>query len=264
MVHKNCSSDDLKEITSQIQLSRCLKQIHDENNKNNEKEGFPTPLITVYISSIFTGSKEENNNNDEEDDEDKDNIDIIKKIYIESKNLEKQRILKNVNEKYPELNLNINDFDVIPGGPYIDSNKEPDKDDINAELYWWSINELMDKFLFLVRTNKKKMESKDMINMIKFLFEIFQGIDTLNDEFNLEEFLKTYLTKKFEEYSQKKFMEKLELIKDDIIINFNQYLEIINDVEKAKKSLKECFDKNIDLYKKLIGDKIESFINLSV
>ena len=108
------------------------------------------------------------------------------------------------------------------------------------------------------------MESKDMINMIKFLFEIFQGIDTLNDEFNLEEFLKTYLTKKFEEYSQKKFMEKLELIKDDIIINFNQYLEIINDVEKAKKSLKECFDKNIDLYKKLIGDKIESFINLSV
>ena len=264
MVHQNCSSDDLKEITSQIQLSRCLKQIHDENNKNNEKEGFPTPLITVYISSIFTGSKEENNNNDEEDDEDKGDIDIIKKIYIESKNLEKQRILKNVNEKYPELNLNINDFDVIPGGPYINSNKEPDKDDINAELYWWSINELMDKFLFLVRTNKKKMESKDMINMIKFLFEIFQGIDTLNDEFNLEEFLKTYLTKKFEEYSQKKFMEKLELIKDDIIINFNQYLEIINDVEKAKKSLKECFDKNIDLYKKLIGDKIESFINLSV
>ena len=69
----------------------------------------------------------------------------------------------------------------------------------------------MDKFLFLVRTNKKKMESKDMINMIKFLFEIFQGIDTLNDEFNLEEFLKTYLTKKFEEYSKKKIHEKIRI-----------------------------------------------------
>ena len=263
MVHKNCSVDDVKEITSQIQLSRCLKQIHDENNKNNENEEFPTPLITVYISNIFTGSKDKNKYNEEDnEEEDNDDIDIIKKKYLESKDSEKQRIFKNVNEKYPELNLNINDFDVIPGGPYIDSNKEPEKDDINADLYWWSINELLKKFLY--NTGRKKMESKEMINMIKFLFEIFQGIDTLNDDFNLEEFLKTYLAKKFDEYSQKKFTEKLELIKDDLIINFSKYLEIINDAEKAKKSLSECFDKNIDLYKKLIGEKIDNFINLSV
>ena len=82
------------------------------------------------------------------------------------------------------------------------------------------------------------MDSKEVINIIKFLFEIFQGVNTLND-FNLEEFLKTYLTQKFEKYSQKKFTEKLKKIKDDIITNFNSYLEIINDGEKAKKSLKQ-------------------------
>ena len=262
MVRQNCNINDVKEITSQIQLSRCLKQIHDENNKNNEIEGFPTPLIAVYISNIFTGKKDKNYYNEDNDEDDEDNFENIKQKYEESKSEEKQRIFKSVNEKYPELNLGINDFDVIPGGPYFDSNKEPEKDDINAELYWWSINQLMRKFIYV--SEKRILEAKNMINMIKFLFGIFQGIDIIDDDFNLEEYLKTYLTKKFDEYSQSKFAEKLELIKDDLIINFNKYLEIINDVEKAKKSLGECFDNNIDLYRKLIGEKVEHFINLSV
>ena len=262
MVRQNCNINDVKEITSHIQLSRCLKQIHDENNKNNEIEGFPTPLIAVYISNIFTGKKDKNYYNEDNDEDDEDNFENIKQKYEESKSEEKQRIFKSVNEKYPELNLGINDFDVIPGGPYFDSNKEPEKDDINAELYWWSINQLMRKFIYV--SEKRILEAKNMINMIKFLFDIFQGIDIIDDDFNLEEYLKTYLTKKFDEYSQRKFAEKLELIKDDLIINFNKYLEIINDVEKAKKSLNECFDNNIDLYRKLIGEKVEHFINLSV
>ena len=262
MVRQNCNINDVKEITSQIQLSRCLKQIHDENNKNNEIEGFPTPLIAVYISNIFTGKKDKNYYNEDNDEDDDDNFENIKQKYEESKSEEKQRIFKSVNEKYPELNLGINDFDVIPGGPYFDSNKEPEKDDINAELYWWSINQLMRKFIYV--SEKRILEAKNMINMIKFLFDIFQGIDIIDVDFNLEEYLKTYLTKKFDEYSQRKFAEKLELIKDDLIINFNKYLEIINDVEKAKKSLNECFDNNIDLYRKLIGEKVEHFINLSV
>lgn len=62
--------------------------------------------------------------------------------------------------------------------------------------------------------------------MIRFLFEIFQGAKTLGEDFNLEEFLKDQL-------------------KDDIKINFNQYLEIINGIEKAKKSLNECLDEKI-------------------
>lgn len=158
----------------------------------------------------------------------------------------------------------MKDFDVIPGGPYDNNcNKEPDHEDINAQLYWWSINLLMEKLFYIPR---RKINSKEIINMIKFLFEIFQGVESLNDDyiFNLEEFLKEYLTQKFENYSKKKFDEKLDKIKNDIKTNFIEYLGIINDSEKAKKSLNECFDQNIELYKRLIKDKVESFIDLHV
>ena len=264
MVNKNCNVNDVKEICSQIQLSRCLKQINEENNNDEKNEGFPTPFITVYISNIFIGDNDKNkygDSDDEDDNDDDDNLVSMKNKYLDSKEKEKQRIYKAVSEKYPNLNLQINDFDVIPGGPYEDSNKEPPKDDLKSELYWWSINELMQKFINMKR---KKMTSKEIIDMIRFLFDIFQGVKSLGEDFNLEIFLKDYLTQKFEEYSKKKFMEKIERIKDDIKINFKEYLEIISNVEKAKKSLNECFDQNIDLYRRLIGDKIENFIELSV
>ena len=264
MVNKNCNVNDVKEICSQIQLSRCLKQINEENNNDEKNEGFPTPFITVYISNIFIGDNDKNkygDSDDEDDNDDDDNLVSMKNKYLDSKEKEKQRIYKAVSEKYPNLNLQINDFDVIPGGPYEDSNKEPPKDDLKSELYWWSINELMQKFINMKR---KKMASKEIIDMIRFLFDIFQGVKSLGEDFNLEIFLKDYLTQKFEEYSKKKFMEKIERIKDDIKINFKEYLEIISNVEKAKKSLNECFDQNIDLYRRLIGDKIENFIELSV
>ena len=100
----------------------------------------------------------------------------------------------------------MKDFDVIPGGPFDNSsNKEPDHENINAQLYWWSINELLKKLFFIQR---KKMNSKEIIYMMKFLFDIFQGVESLNNDFNLEEFLKTYLTQKFESYSKNKFKEK--------------------------------------------------------
>ena len=264
MVNKNCNVNDVKEICSQIQLSRCLKQINEENNNDEKNEGFPTPFITVYISNIFIGDNDKNkygDSDDEDDNDDDDNLVSMKNKYLDSKEKEKQRIYKAVSEKYPNLNLQINDFDVIPGGPYEDSNKEPPKDDLKSELYWWSINELMQKFINMKR---KKTTSKEIIDMIRFLFDIFQGVKSLGEDFNLEIFLKDYLTQKFEEYSKKKFMEKIERIKDDIKINFKEYLEIISNVEKAKKSLNECFDQNIDLYRRLIGDKIENFIELSV
>ena len=264
MVNKNCNVNDVKEICSQIQLSRCLKQINEENNNDEKNEGFPTPFITVYISNIFVGDNDKNkygDSDDEDDNDDDDNLVSMKNKYLDSKEKEKQRIYKAVSEKYPNLNLQINDFDVIPGGPYEDSNKEPPKDDLKSELYWWSINELMQKFINMKR---KKTTSKEIIDMIRFLFDIFQGVKSLGEDFNLEIFLKDYLTQKFEEYSKKKFMEKIEKIKDDIKINFKEYLEIISNVEKAKKSLNECFDQNIDLYRRLIGDKIENFIELSV
>ena len=259
MVQKNCKMNNLKEICSQIQISRCLKQINEENNKNKNDKEFPTPKIGVYISNIFTGS--EINGDCEEDEEDID-LDSMKNKYNESRDAEKVRIFNAIKEKYPNLNIEMKDFDVIPGGPFDNSsNKEPDHENINAQLFWWSINELLKKLFFIQR---KKMNSKEIIDMMKFLFDIFQGVESLNNDFNLEEFLKTYLTQKFESYSKNKFKEKLLKLKNEIKTKFLEYLDIINDKEKAKNSLNECFDQNINLYKKLIGDKVDSFIELSI
>ena len=120
----------------------------------------------------------------------------------------------------------------------------------------------MEKFFFIKRN---KINSKEIINMIKFLFDIFQGVESLNvDDFNLEEFLKKYLTKKFENYSKMKFDIIINEIKNDIKTNFLKYLNIIKDSNEAKKFLNECFDENFDLYKKLIKDKVERFIDLHV
>ena len=262
MVQKNCDINNLNEICSQIQISRCLKQINEEN-EGNVKE-FPTPKIAVYISNIFTNLEQNKNENEEEEELEEIDIGNMKDKYIKSGEAEKQRIFRTVEKKYPNLNIQLKDFDVIPGGPYDNNcNKEPDHEDINAQLYWWSINLLMEKLFYIPR---RKINSKEIINMIKFLFEIFQGVESLNDDyiFNLEEFLKEYLTQKFENYSKKKFDEKLDKIKNDIKTNLIKYLGIINDSEKAKKSLNECFDQNIELYKRLIKDKVESFIDLHV
>ena len=51
MVHRNCDANILKEICSQIQISRCLKQINEENEKKGKE--FSIPRIAVYISNIF-------------------------------------------------------------------------------------------------------------------------------------------------------------------------------------------------------------------
>ena len=259
MVYKFCDVNNLKEICSQIQISRCLKLINENNNDNKEKE-FPTPKISVYISDIFLNLDE--NEEDEEEEEENKDLDFMKNKYNESGESEKERIFNVIKEKYPNLNIEKEDFDVIPGGPY-DNNciKEPEPNDINADLYWWSINTLMEKFLYIKR---RKMNSKEIINMIKFLFDIFQGVESLNDDFNLEEFLKKYLTQKFENYSKIKFDEIINEMKNDIKSNFLKYLNIINDLNEAKNSLNECFDENFDLYKRLIKDKVESFIDLHI
>ena len=113
MVNKNCNVNDVKEICSQIQLSRCLKQINEENNNDEKNDGFPTPFITVYISNIFVGDNDKNkygdsDDEDDNDDDDDDNLVSMKNKYLDSKEKEKQRIYKAVSEKYPNLNLQIN------------------------------------------------------------------------------------------------------------------------------------------------------------
>ena len=78
MVQKNCDVNNLKEICSQIQISRCLKLINEDND-NKEKE-FPTPKISVYISDIFIKLDENEEDEEEEEEENKD-IEFMKNKY---------------------------------------------------------------------------------------------------------------------------------------------------------------------------------------
>ena len=146
MVQKHCDVNILNEICSQIQISRCLKQINDKNKKKEKGKEFPTPRIAVYISNIFINSE----NNEEED------IDLkgMQLKYNASSEEEKERIYDTIKQKYSNLNIKTTDFDVIPGGPYNNIYKEkeePNHEDINNQLYWWSINELMAKFIYIKR-----------------------------------------------------------------------------------------------------------------
>ena len=76
----------------------------------------------------------------------------MKNKYKESGEEEKGRIYDTIKQQYPNLNIKKKDFDVIPGGPYdCLCNKEPNHNDINAQLYWWSINKLMLNFFNIKR-----------------------------------------------------------------------------------------------------------------
>ena len=154
-------------------------------------------------------------------------------------------------------------FEVIPGGPYTETNKKPDHKDMNAQLYWYSIQEIISLFY---KNKGKNIKTNEIISLIEILFNIFNKIEEkITDDFNLENFLKTYLVKSFKEFAEKQFNNKINKIKEDIKVNFLQYMEILNNDEKVKESLNECFDKNyIEIYKRLIPNEINNFIDLSI
>ena len=253
MINRNCSSDDLKEICSQIQISKII-------NKKN----LVTPKVTVYISNIFIGKRRGKEDDDEEEEEEEgyDNLedDEIKDKYKQSANTEKQRIYEAVNKKYPHLELNINDFEVIPGGPFKEIKNEPDHNDIQVKLYWNSIEEIISVFL---KNKGKKFEGEELIKYIELLFNSFNKIESIND--SSENYLKTYLEKSFDEFTNNQFKIKLKKLKEDIKSNFISYINILNDDKKAKQNVEECFDKNmIEIYKRIIPKKVKNFINLSI
>ena len=72
MINKNCTSNDLKEICSQIQISKIF---------NNKKNNLVTPMVTVYISNILAGEKDDDSSNEENEDEDERVEDILRIRY---------------------------------------------------------------------------------------------------------------------------------------------------------------------------------------
>ena len=246
MVKENCNADDVKEISSQIQLSRMLPS-----------QLASPPKVTVYIADILADEK---GYDDEEEDDD---IEVWREKYADSVKIESRRIFDEVKRKYPNLNLEINDFEVIAGGPY-DKNmkKEPDHEDTKVKLYWESIKNILNVFL---KNNENEKEYKDKINLIRCLFEIFTEIDTISEDFNLEDFMHAFLTKKFETYANEQFDLKLKKIKEEIKTNFLEYMNILDDDNKGKEKINECIQKEYrEIFNNVIPQKVKSFIELSL
>ena len=243
-----CNNEDLKDLCSQIQISRFMKKINNS---------LPSPLIVLYISNILYGNGEEYDNDEEEE-----SYERLKILYEKSRKKQKNKILRDLNDK-KKLNIDFNDIEIIPGGKYknIKCEKEPDHDDPFVKLYWDSIKDVLLKFI----TVKKNNDSKQMATWIKFLFDIFKNIKFTNDDLNLDGFIKNYVTKLFEDFSKNQFELKKSKIKEDIKNNFTEYINILNDDIKADKMLKDFLDKNMmDIYQKLIPEKVEDFINLFI
>ena len=252
MVNKNCREADFKEICSLLQFTKIL---------NKELKLYPR--VGVYISNMLPGdSSIENEDYDDAD------FNAIKQLYNDcyGNSIQEQKyiIFNRAKEKYPDLNFELKDIEIIAGGPYSDE-KNPKKD-IKLQLYWCSINEIFHSFLKCYKEEKKDKDEKiDIITLIRTLFEIFSEIDKIDDDFNLRNFLINYLEKKFDSHSQKQFSLKLEKIKEDISSKFLEYLDILNNDEKAKESINECFPKEfLQIYKQLIPKKIQNFVDLSL
>ena len=242
------NNEDLKELFSQIQISRFMKKINNS---------LPSPLIVVYITNILFGNGDEYDN-----DEEKESYEKIKNLYEESRIKQKNKILQDLNDK-KNINFDYNDIEIIPGGKYLNikREKEPDHNDPFVKLYWDSIKDILVKFI----NAKKNNDSKQLVTWIKFLFEIFKNVQLTNDDLNLDNIIKNYITKSFENFSKEQFEIKKNKIKEDINNNLQEYINILNDDQKAKKNLIDFFDKNMmEIYQKLIPDKINDFINLSI
>ena len=242
------NNEDLKELFSQIQISRYIKKINNS---------LPSPLIVVYITNILYGNEDEYDNDEEQESYEK-----IKNLYENSRIKQKNKILQDLNDK-KKINIEDNVIEIIPGGKYqnIKREKEPDHDDPFVKLYWDSIKDILIKFL----NAKKNNDSKQFVTWIKFLFEIFKNVELTNDDLNLDDIIKNYITKSFENFSAKQFELKKNKIKEDIKNNYLEYINILNDDQKAKKNLINFFDKSMMvIYQKLIPDKVNNFINLSI
>ena len=126
MINNVLDSNTVDQVASEIQFTKILQQINKD---------IKSPLVSIYISEYQIELEKI--------------MDYNECIKEYEKNTEKtfDLFLNKVNEKYPNLHIKEKDFKVIPGGPYEKNNsKEPDHDDLNAKLYWHSIQEIVNEF----------------------------------------------------------------------------------------------------------------------
>ena len=265
MVREKCIDQDVKEISSLMQFTKVL---------NKDLKLYPK--VGVYIARMLTGKNLEKESGEIDLDDEYMLNQAFDDFYKKSVETQEKLILNRAKERYKDLAFESDDLEIIPGGPYFDQS-DPIKD-INLAFYWKSIRRIFDTFAkFYKEGKKKKLEDEeekekeginnkaiDIIQLIRKLFEIFSKIEKIDDDFNLRTFLITYLEKEFDEYSQKQFALKLEKIKEDIQSNFLEYMEILNNDEKAEESLNDCLQEDLKgIYENLIPKKVKSFKELS-
>ena len=244
MINNVPDINTVTQITSEIQFSKILQQINSE---------LKSPLIGVYISGYQVDVIEI------------DDFDGCIAEYQARRDETSDLILTHMNKNFPHLNITKRDYKVIPGGPFIQNfADEPDHDDLNAQLYWDSIHNIVKEFvLFCNKSNNQS--SVKLISLMKVVFGIFKDFKELPNVPDLSNVLIKYIGDLFDKYSIQQF-EKINLeIQNDLKNNFDIYIKMLYDNNLAINKLNECIEQNlIDVYKSLIPDKMKNFIDKAI
>ena len=244
MINSVPDVNTISQITSEIQFSKLLQQINRE---------LKSPLVSIYISGYQVDILEKKNFED--------CLEEYQKQKIQTTDL----IFKNIKKYYPHLHITENDFKVIPGGPYEHNNAdEPNHKNINAKLYWYSINSIVKEFA-LYSNNTSSHSAIKLISLMRVVFGLFKDFKELPNNPNLTNVLIKYLIYLFNQFSQQQF-EKISLeIKDDLKNNYDKYYRMLYDDNLAKEKLNKCIEENlIEVYKVFIPDKIKSFMEKAI
>ena len=234
----------LSQISSEIQFSKILQQINKD---------LQSPLVAIYISGYQVDIIKY------------DDFDTCLEIYESEKEQTVDLILENITEKYKTLKLTKKDFKVIPGGPYEHNyDKEPDHNDLKPRLYWHSINEIAKQFI--IHSNKTpNYNVNKLISLIRFVFDIFKNFTDLPENIDLKEVLIVYITKSFEDFSNKEYKKINEEIKKDLKNNYNKYYQMLIDNNAAQDKLSQCIEEDkIEIYKNFIPEKINNFMENAI
>ena len=238
MINSNPDSNTIKQISSEMYFSKLLKKINKE---------IISPLISIYIS----GFQVDINNK---------NIDDIKGEYQYERDNASKKILSTINKLYPDLNIDLKDFNVIPGGPYDRYNEdEPDHNDIKVKLYWDSIKDIVK--IFVKHSNSiSNYNSDKLIKLISIVFDIFKEFTELPHFPDLSNILLNHINNLFKKYSEESFEKIKKVIKINLKNNYEKYYNILKNKNDAEKELNLIIEKDmIEIYKSFIPEKIENF-----
>ena len=246
MISNVPNAKDLEQISSEFRLGKFLQLLNPD---------LKSPLVSIYIANYQI-----------EIDED-DNYYELSSKYQSERDKNSELIYKRLKQDYPDLNVSRGDFQVIPGGPYeANNNNEPDHDDIKVRYYWDSIHNIFNKsFCSAVKKKINEFDGKKLDALIRIVFDVFKNYTELPDKADLTDVLKKLFSESFENYSNDKLQAIENDIKSNILTKFEEYLDILNNDNSAKKKIQECIDNNLyEVYNSLIPDKIIGFINTSI